>query len=103
MSQQYSDPNRETDPHALPDIEVFYVPVTEFVRAKVSEWPYERVREEMDNTNENTDEEWISASVRLVGWYYWSCFPGCLPDSDPVGPFDTEDAAITAMRDEFGE
>lgn len=23
------------------------------------------------------------------GWYYWSCFPGCLPDSDPIGPFLT--------------
>lgn len=23
------------------------------------------------------------------GWYWWSCFPGCLPDGDPVGPFDT--------------
>ena len=21
------------------------------------------------------------------GWYWWSCFPGCLPDSDPMGPF----------------
>lgn len=24
------------------------------------------------------------------GWYWWSCFPGCLPDGDPVGPFETE-------------
>lgn len=24
MTQVYSDPSRETDPHALPDIEVFY-------------------------------------------------------------------------------
>ena len=21
------------------------------------------------------------------GWYWWSCFPGCLPDSDLTGPF----------------
>ena len=21
------------------------------------------------------------------GWYWWSCFPGCLPDGDPFGPF----------------
>lgn len=27
------------------------------------------------------------------GWYWHACFPGCLPDSDPNGPFDTEDAA----------
>ena len=23
------------------------------------------------------------------GWYWWACFPGCLPDSDPTGPFDS--------------
>lgn len=27
------------------------------------------------------------------GWYWWACWPGCLPDSDPVGPFDTEELA----------
>lgn len=21
------------------------------------------------------------------GWYWWPCSPGCLPDSDPIGPF----------------
>lgn len=21
------------------------------------------------------------------GWYWWSCYPGCLPDSEPSGPF----------------
>ena len=24
-----------------------------------------------------------------AGWYWWSCQPGCLPDSEPVGPFET--------------
>jgi hypothetical protein len=23
------------------------------------------------------------------GWYWWSCFEGCLPDSDPTGPFSS--------------
>ena len=27
------------------------------------------------------------------GWYWWSCFPGCLPDSDPFGPFETRSEA----------
>ena len=40
------------------------------------------------------------------GWYWWSCFEGCLPDSEPVGPFST---SLRAMCDadefhpEFGE
>jgi hypothetical protein len=33
------------------------------------------------------------------GWYYCYCFPGCLPDSDPVGPFDTEEAALADLRE----
>ena len=29
------------------------------------------------------------------GWYWWACFPGCLPDSEPNGPFKTEAEAIS--------
>lgn len=29
-----------------------------------------------------------------VGYFWWSCFPGCLPDSDPIGPFKTVNEAI---------
>jgi hypothetical protein len=25
-----------------------------------------------------------------IGYYWWPCFPGCLPDSEPMGPFNTE-------------
>lgn len=31
----------------------------------------------------------------LIGWYWQACFPGCLPDGDPRGPFETEQDAIT--------
>lgn len=35
------------------------------------------------------------------GWYWWSCFPGCMPDSDPFGPFNTSGLAeIDARGDE---
>ena len=27
------------------------------------------------------------------GWYWWACVPGCLPDSEPQGPYATEAAA----------
>jgi hypothetical protein len=29
-----------------------------------------------------------------TGWYWWACFPGCLPDGEPSGPFATEQDAI---------
>ena len=38
---------------------------------------------------DGTDDEGDDA-----GWYWQACFPGCLPDGDPVGPFATEDEAL---------
>jgi hypothetical protein len=66
MSQAYSNPDREDDPYALPDVEVFYA----------------------DNI---TNEE---GKPLEAGWYWWACFPGCLPDGDPSGPFATEAEAL---------
>lgn len=33
------------------------------------------------------------------GWYWWSCFPGCMPDSEPFGPFDSHSAAVQHAND----
>jgi len=33
-------------------------------------------------------------------WYAWACFPGCLPDGDPIGPYATERSAIIAWRNQ---
>ena len=36
------------------------------------------------------------------GWYWWHCWPGCLPDCDPIGPFASEEEArLDASRDEI--
>ena len=34
------------------------------------------------------------------GWYWWPCFPGCLPDGDAHGPFATAQDAFKAAREE---
>lgn len=34
------------------------------------------------------------------GWYWWACFPGCLPDSDPFGPFNN---SVDAWEDAIGD
>ena len=36
----------------------------------------------------------------LSGWYWQACFPGCMPDGDAMGPFDSYDAAIMDARGE---
>ena len=33
------------------------------------------------------------------GWYWQAGFPGCLPDGEPSGPFETEQEAIKDATD----
>jgi hypothetical protein len=80
MSQEYCIPSRESDPFALPDLEVFYVSKMEALYNQ----------ENADHADENTLNE--------SGWYYWFCFPGCLPDSDPYGPFTSKKKALQDAR-----
>lgn len=35
-------------------------------------------------------EDTSSVLLDKAGWCWWTCLPGCLPDSDVSGPFDTE-------------
>lgn len=73
MTQAYSDPAREDDPCALPDVEVFY-----------------------RTAEDNAADGWLDGDgdAMSAGWYWWSCFSSCMPDSDPFGPFDSEAEAL---------
>ena len=103
--QAYSDTSRESDPHALPDVEVFELTaqeVAEMDEDLISEYMHRhefrlasmngRVREAMFQAM--IDEEAISG-----GWFWWSCFPGCMPDSSPNGPFATRQEALDDAQD----
>ena len=72
MGQHYSDSRRANDPTALPNVETFYAKAGEFV----------------------TEEGEPNAS----GWYYWFCLPGCLPDSEANGPFESEQEALADLK-----
>jgi hypothetical protein len=74
MTQAYSNPERALDPHALPDVEVFYAERGDF-------------RDADDDVSE-------------AGWYWWACFPGCIPEGEANGPFDTEAEAIADAQAE---
>ena len=78
MTQAYFNPERAQDAHALPDCEVFY-------------------RTETANEADGWRDD--DGDVLAAGWYWWPCFPGCMPDGDPVGPFESEDAALEDARD----
>lgn len=87
--QAYSNPKRASDPYALPDVEVFYVKAREFFHEST-------VWNEMmlEYVADGSADSHSAAASALAGWYWWSCLPGCLPDSDPVGPFATEAEAL---------
>lgn len=80
MAQHYSNPKRANDEHALPDVETFYI--------------------QPDGTQHNDDcpvysgDDCYGMGCLTQGWYWQSCFPGCLPDGEPNGPFATEEEAV---------
>ena len=95
MAQHYSDPKRASDPHALPDIETFESEYCDECGAISGERGLDPEHAEHCETE----------APRMIhcGWYWQACFPGCLPDSDPVGPFATEAEALADARESAGE
>lgn len=78
MTQHYSDPSRAHDKWSLPDIETFRVT--------------RETRKEYGMAGEDGEP-------LRCGWYWQMCMPGCLPDSDPFGPFRSEAAALKDARE----
>ena len=85
--QHYSDPKRASDPHALPDIEVFYLDGTDGAAGA-------------DGADGLRDDD---GEPLPAGHYWWPCFPGCLPDGDPIGPFASQAAACEDACAAYGD
>lgn len=99
MAQHYSNPKRANDVHALPDVETFQVTMIGNTRDGLGDCPL-------------CDDPGLTAPYKVgvsaqhtdhVGWYWQSCFPGCLPDGDPNGPFATEAKALEDAREGVSE
>lgn len=106
--QAYSNPDREDDPHALPDVEIFQLTATE--AAEQDEeliWEYmKRPEFRLASMNSKVREQMLDAIVAengiTGGWYWWTCFPGCMPDSSAFGPYATAaEAKQDAQDSEF--
>jgi hypothetical protein len=39
-------------------------------------------------------DDFGNVTTNESGWYWQACFPGCMPDGEPVGPFETKAEAI---------
>ena len=105
MPQVYSNPNREEDEHALPDLEIFQLTAHEVAeRDEDLIFEYMKRREfRLAGMNSRDREAMFDAMCEeegiTGGWFYWYCFPGCLPDSEAIGPFDSYAAAKTDARE----
>jgi len=105
---EYSDTDREDDPHALPDLEVFELTAREVAASSMYEdehFEFMRRREfRLATMNSRARDAMLDAMVAELGikggFFYWYCMPGCLPDSDAIGPFDTYAEALAAARDD---
>ena len=99
MSQHYTDPKREDETYALPDVEVWEDSIIEVTcRCGV----YQIQGDEDYNCPSCGSGEVAIKDTKRTGWFFWFCLPGCMPDSDPYGPFDSEDAALEQAREDAG-
>lgn len=109
MAQHYSNPKRESDTYSLPNVETF-----QLTAAEVAERDEDAIHEFMKRRefrlagmNSRTRDRMIDAIVEENGieggWFYWYCFPGCMPDSEPSGPFETEALALADARENAGD
>lgn len=105
------------------NIEIFEVSAAEFLNAKPESWQAEMLASRMAERSDADPElhpttreaDLIREANALAGWYWWTCSPGCLPDSEASGPFETELEAIedagggeyedrtVALAEEIGE
>lgn len=103
--QAYSNPNRQGYPHALPDIEVFQLTAAEVVEMDEDlMWEYLHKHEfRLASMNGKVREQMVESIIAQQGieggWFWWACFPGCLPDSSPTGPFATYAEALADAQE----
>ena len=82
----YSDPSRASDPHALPNIETFRMNYCANCSA---------IQDENESVSCDAD---CDSPQHERAWFWQACFPSCLPDGEPSGPFATEADALADAR-----
>lgn len=74
MAYHYQKEGDKDNSRSLPNIETFYL------------------------DDKEKREALKSDDLMEKGWYYWYCLPGCMPDSEAIGPFETEEEALEDAR-----
>ena len=104
MGYIYSNQQRETEEHALPNVEVFQARpiVIECSQCGNTTAPWDG---QYDKHSLECPICGVEASAGRFArastgnWWWWACFPGCMPDGEPFGPFETEAEAIANAQE----
>lgn len=94
MSYHYTRASDADSQTRLPDVETFYHQHGKRERCALNSG---RVAERFGECPVDEDGDCYG-----TGWYFAFGSPGCLHDSDPSGPYPTEDAALAAARELAG-
>jgi hypothetical protein len=92
----------------LDSTEVFELGPADFANADAGSWQADLMKEKLDvdyrvpPEEPPTQEECDAAAKELAGWYWWTCLPGCMPDSDADGPYASEEEAFEACCESYG-
>ena len=107
MPYAYSNPERAGDTYALPDIEVFQLTARE-VAGRDEDLIYEYIKRpefRLAGTDGRVRDHMLDAMVEEEGikggWFWWACFPGCLPDSEAAGPFGSAREARADAQSQY--
>jgi len=73
----------------LAGIEIFEVTAGDFLNAEAGSWQADRLQVVVLTETPAVEQ----AAQSLAGFYWWSCQPGCLPDGEANGPFETAEEA----------
>ena len=104
--QFYLDQSKEKEAYSLPDAEAFQLTTEEALEYLDEDTIWEYMKDfPLAIMNSRDRGRMIDAMVNdgmlSGGWFAHVCFPGCLPESSPIGPYETADEAISAARDFF--
>ena len=91
MTYIYRNPDDEKNPYSLPDVDIFSSEywITEDDHGECTLFFYE-----------SDVPEGANVIKEGYGWFYASGYPGCLWDSEPMGPYQDFAAATYAARKE---
>lgn len=105
----YSNPADEQDTYKLPDVEVFQLTAEEAALLDEDMIRHYMKRPEfrLATMNSRARERMLAAMIDEQGieggWFFHFCFPGCLPESNPFGPYASHAEAVQAARDMIDE